>query len=75
MARNLRAKMPQEDVLVVHDIDQRVVEKFVDESGRAGEQEMKMGGESSGVVEVGRSVREMGERCVCLSSRINSLWC
>ena len=78
MARNLRAKMPKEDVLVVHDIDRGVVERFVDESrndGRVGEKKKKEESEwfGGGTVEVGRSVRELGERCVCLSLRLLAL--
>ena len=53
MATNLRAKMPKEDLLVVHDIDQGVVEKFVNGSGK-----------KRGRIEVGRDVGELAERCV-----------
>ena len=81
MARNLRGKMPMEDILVVHDIDQGAVERFVDESrndGRVGERKREKKKEESerlggGTVEVGRSVRELGERCVCPSLRLLAL--
>ena len=67
MARNLRANMPKEDVLMVHDIDQGAVERFMDESGRDIVGGEKGGDESAGLggaVEIGRSVREVAERCV-----------
>lgn len=53
MATNLRARMPEKDLLVVHDIDQDVAERFVSRSGNK-------------TVEVGRDVRELAERCVRL---------
>ena len=51
MANNLRAKMPEEDLLVVHDIDQDVVKKFVDGSGEKR-------------VEMESDVKALAERCV-----------
>lgn len=60
MATNLRARMPEKDLLVVHDINQDLVERFVDESGNR-------------TVEVGRDVRELAERCVRLLTPIHKV--
>ena len=67
MARNLRAKMPKENTLVVHDINQDVVERFVDECGKDDSGGKKGGGEEAevgGPVESGQSVGELAGKCV-----------
>ncbi len=50
MAKNLRAKMPKEDTLVINDQNTETTAKFVEEVGDG--------------VEVAKSVRELAEKSV-----------
>ena len=54
MAKNLRAKMPGEDTLVINDRNAETTTKFVEEVGEG--------------VEVAKSVREVAEKSVRRSS-------
>lgn len=51
MAKNLRAKLPKEDTLVIHDINTAALSKFKQESG-------------SQSVHVAENVREVAEKSV-----------
>ena len=53
MAKNLRAKIPESDKMVVHDVNPAVTEKFAKEIGN---------------VDVGENVREVAEKTVCGAS-------
>lgn len=52
MAKNLRAKLPAEDKLVIHDVDPKAVETFAREAG--------------GNTHVARDAREVAVESVCL---------
>ena len=54
MAKNLRAKMPKEDTLVINDRNTETTAKFVEELGEG--------------VEIAKSPREVAEKSVCRSS-------
>jgi hypothetical protein len=56
MARNLRTKIPKDDVLYIYDINAEATKKFVDE----------MAGHA---VRVAGSARELAEKSVCLAER------
>lgn len=58
MAKNLRAKLPKDDTLYVHDIDTNSSAKFLQESG------------ANGVV-VAKSAREVAEESVSCFSCLN----
>ena len=50
MAKNLRAKIPQSDTLIIHDVNPAVTEQFKSEIGNA---------------EIAQNVREVAEKTVC----------
>jgi 3-hydroxyisobutyrate dehydrogenase len=56
MARNLRTKIPTDDLLYIHDINAEATKKFVDE----------MAGYA---VRIAGSARELAEKSVCLTQR------
>jgi hypothetical protein len=53
MAKNLRAKIPAEDTLFVHDVNTAATKKFLDEHPQG--------------VRVADNVRELAEKAVCLT--------
>jgi 3-hydroxyisobutyrate dehydrogenase-like beta-hydroxyacid dehydrogenase len=53
MARNLRAKIPVEDTLFVHDVNTAATQKFLDEHPQG--------------VRVASNVREVAEKAVCVT--------
>ncbi len=66
MARNLRAKIPERDTLIVHDQKREVAQKFKEEVGIAA---AGAGAQGKGnAVEVSDSPRELAEKSVRTSS-------
>jgi hypothetical protein len=59
MARNLRAKIPAEDTLFVHDVNTAATKKFLEENPQG--------------VRVAENVREVAENAVCTSMSFNFL--
>lgn len=53
MARNLRAKIPAEDTLFVHDVNTAATKQFLEEHPQG--------------VRVAENVREVAEKAVCIS--------
>ena len=58
MAKNLRAKIPQSDTLIIHDVNPAVTEQFKSEIGNA---------------EIAQSVREVAEKTVCQDQRLQHI--
>jgi hypothetical protein len=54
MAKNLRAKIPAEDTLFVHDVNTAATKKFLEENPQG--------------VRVADNVREVAQKAVCTSS-------
>lgn len=54
MAKNLRAKVPAEDTLFVHDVNTTASKKFLEENPNG--------------VQVAENVREIAEKAVCFTS-------
>jgi hypothetical protein len=53
MARNLRAKIPAEDTLFVHDVNTAATKKFLEEHPQG--------------VRIANNVREVAEKAVCVN--------
>ena len=51
MAKNLRAKLPADDKLVIHDVDLKVLETFAKEAGSN--------------THIAKDAREIAEKSVC----------
>lgn len=66
MARNLRAKIPVSDTLVVHDVNEEAMRKLVDEA--------KAAGGNAQVVEITDSPRALAEKAVrfCPLTRVHT---
>lgn len=60
MARNLRARIPASDTLVVHDVNEEAMRKLVDEA--------KAAGGNAQAVEITDSPRALAEKAVCFVS-------
>jgi 3-hydroxyisobutyrate dehydrogenase len=56
MAKNLRAKIPASDTLIVHDVNEQAMRQFIDEAKTA----------STGPVEFTDSARTVAEKSVSL---------
>jgi 3-hydroxyisobutyrate dehydrogenase len=56
MARNIRAKIPASDTLVIHDVNEDVMHKFANEA--------KAAGSSIGAVEIADNARTVAEKAV-----------
>jgi hypothetical protein len=56
MARNLRAKIPESDTLIIHDVNEAVMQKFASEATTEGG--------SLGAVEITDSARTVAEKAV-----------
>lgn len=62
MARNLRAKIPKSDTLVIYDVNEEVMQKFAGEA--------KAAGDGIGAVEIAGSARTVAETAVSDNSPI-----
>ena len=58
MAKNLRAKVPAEDTLFVHDVNTATTKKFLEENPTG--------------VRVANNVREIAEKAVCSASSLTT---
>lgn len=60
MAKNLRAKIPASDTLIVHDVNEQAMRQFVDEAKTTG----------TGPVEFTNSARTVAEKSVSYSFHV-----
>lgn len=64
MAKNLRAKIPAEDTLVIRDVNEQTMQRFAEEA----HQDAKTRGAAEGTceVELAGSSRDVAEKAVCI---------
>lgn len=62
MAKNLRAKMPASDTLIVRDVNEEAAKRFVAEAQEAAQS--NGAGANEGRVEIAESAREVAEKSV-----------
>lgn len=75
MAKNLRAKIPASDTLIIRDINEDAMKRFVAESQEAARSTGAGAGES--LVEIAENAREVAEKSVWFVPGCGSgpLWC
>jgi hypothetical protein len=75
MAKNLRAKIPASDTLIIRDINEDAMKRFVAESQEAARSTGAGAGE--GLVEIAENAREVAEKSVWFVPGCGSgpLWC
>lgn len=72
MAKNLRAKIPASDTLIVRDVNEEAAKRFVAEAQEAARS--NGAGADEGRVEIAENAREVAEKSVCylmLSGQFN----
>jgi hypothetical protein len=68
MAKNLRAKIPATDTLIVRDVNENATKRFVEETREAAKSSGAADGDMK--VEIAQSAREVAERSVSQTSLI-----